>query len=103
MALPLLSGCAAAEDPAAIITAKPDQARSAALTSAVQNVVSQLEGTRTANGSVTLSNPVVPGFDTKVKPNGTGANYCVVITDSTTGNAKTYTSIDAKTVDGTKC
>lgn len=103
LAMALLSGCAAPADPAAVITGKPDQARSASLVSAVQTVVADLESTRDANGSVTLSNPVIPGFSTKVKPHGTGANYCVVVTDSTTGNAKTYTSIDTKTVDGSKC
>lgn len=103
LSLLLLTGCAAAENPAAVVTGKPDMARDAGLTSALQNVVSELESTRNANGDITLSNPVVSGYETKVMPQGMGANYCAAVTDSKTGKAKTYTSVDKKTVEGDNC
>lgn len=98
----LLSGCGVAEDPAAVITDKPDQARNAALLSAVQTAVAEVESTRTAD-KIIISNPKVPGFKTKIQPHGLGANYCLVVTDEATGAAKAYTSADSKTIDGSTC
>lgn len=98
----LLSGCGVAEDPAAVITGKPDQARSAALASAVKTAVSEVESTRTSN-KITLSNPIIEGFTTNIKPHGLGANYCLVVTENTTKAAKTYTSVDSKTIEGNVC
>lgn len=98
----LLSGCGVADDPAAVITGKPDQARSVALTSAVKTAVSDIESTRT-DKKIVLSNPIIEGFTTKVTPHGLGANYCIVVTDNTTGDSKAYTSVDAKTIEGNVC
>lgn len=98
----LISGCGVAEDPAAIVTGKPDQARSVALSSAMKTAVTEIESTRT-DKKIILSNPVIEGFTTKIQPHGLGANYCLVVTDDTTGNSKAYTSFDSKTIEGNVC
>lgn len=98
----LLTGCGVSEDPAALITAKPDQARSAALASAMQTAVTEIESTRTSD-KIILSNPVIEGFTANVKPHGLGSNYCLIVTDNTTKEAKTYTSVDSKIIEGNTC
>jgi hypothetical protein len=103
MALSLLTGCSAANDPAALITSKPDQASNVAMVSALQSVVTNVESTRDAEGKIGSGYAQPAGYKSTVHVIAPGDNYCLVITDPKNGNAKTYTSINKSIVDGSKC
>lgn len=103
MAVSLLTGCSIQDDPAAVVTSKPDAARSAALDSSLQSVVSEVEGSRDANGLITAKTISSVGNSVVIKPLAGGKDYCLNLKDNTSGQSKTYTSTTGKSIDGGSC
>lgn len=98
-----LAGCSAAEDPAAIVTAKPDAARSASLDSTMNSLISEVEGSRDASGHIAGKASTSPGNTVVLKSLSGGKDFCLNVTENTSGQSRTYFSATGQTMNGGSC
>lgn len=98
-----LIGCSATENPAAIVTAKPDAARSASLDSTMNSLISEIEGSRDASGHIAGKASTSPGNTVVLKSLSGGKDFCLNVTDNTSGQSRTYFSASGQTMNGGNC
>jgi hypothetical protein len=98
-----LTGCSMADDPAAVVTAKPDAARSASLDSTLNSLVSEVEGSRDASGNIAGKVSSSPGHTVVLKAVSGGKDFCLNLTDNSSGQSRTYFSATGKAMTGGSC
>lgn len=98
-----MAGCSVAEDPAAIVTAKPDAARSASLDSIMSSLISEVEGSRDASGNIAGKASTSPGNTVVLKSLSGGKDFCLNVTENTSGQSRTYFSATGQTMSGGNC